>query len=211
MPGAIDHVWLDESGQAFEYHTISNRKPVGICGSGIIEALAAMQRSGAMNSGGRLQAGHPLVEERAGGNHRLVLAPTERTGLGVDLTISQSDVRAVQLAKGAIRAGAETMLGMHGLRTDQIDEILIAGAFGSHIEIGSALQIGLFPPVGPQRIRQIGNAAGTGAGLMLLSTSERREAAELSERIHYVELATDRAFTRLFALSQRFPDTDNAN
>ncbi|HUW08882.1 MAG TPA: ASKHA domain-containing protein, partial [Anaerolineae bacterium] len=211
MPGAIDHVWLDEPGQPFGYHTIKNRKPIGICGSGIIEALAAMHRSGAMNSSGRLQADHPLVEESPDGDHRLLLAPTKRTGLGVDLTISQSDVRAVQLAKGAIRAGAETMLGMHGLRTEQIDEILIAGAFGSHIEIDSALQIGLFPPVSPQRIRQIGNAAGIGAGLMLLSTSERSAAEELSERIHYVELATDRTFTRLFALSQRFPAGEHAD
>ncbi|MBC8448701.1 MAG: DUF4445 domain-containing protein [Chloroflexi bacterium] len=205
MPGAIDRVWLGEPGEPFAYHTIRNQPPLGICGSGIIEALAAMIRSGVVSTTGRLQAGHPLVQERPDGDHRFVLVPSARTELGVALTISQTDVRAIQLAKGAIRAGAETLLGKHGLRPDQVDEILVAGAFGSHIDIASALQIGLFPPLPAGRIRQIGNAAGIGAAVMLLSTAERRAAEELSQRIRYVELATDRGFTRLFARSQHFP------
>ena len=145
------------------------------------------------------------MRRRDDGNHELVLAPAERTNLGVDLTISQKDIREIQLAKGAIRGAIETLLSEHGLRTEDISEILVAGAFGNHISVASALGIGLFPPVCRSRIRQIGNAAGTGAGLMLLSASERAIAEEISQRIHTMELAVHPLFARLFVNSQRFP------
>jgi uncharacterized 2Fe-2S/4Fe-4S cluster protein (DUF4445 family) len=120
------------------------------------------------------------------------------------LTISQTDVRAIQLAKGAIRAGIEVLLGEHSLSSDALDEVVIAGAFGSHIRVESAVAIGLLPPVSADRIRQVGNAAGAGAGLMLLSEDERHEADVLSEQIRYMELAGNRRFTRLFADAQWF-------
>jgi len=204
MPGAVDKVWSGGPGAPPLYTTINKGPAIGICGSGIIDALATMLQSEIMNTSGRIQATHPLVRELPDGNHMMTLVPEAKTDLGTDLTISQNDVRAIQMAKGAIRAGAETMLGRRGLKTEDIDEILVAGAFGSHINLESALQIGLFPPVGAKRIRQIGNAAGTGASLMLLSTSEREVAQELASRIEHVELATDPGFVRLFALSQRF-------
>lgn len=205
MEGAVDRVWLEAPGDMLSYHTIKNRPAIGICGSGIIETLAVMYRAGVINATGRLQVDHPLVRESPDGDHTMVLVPADKTDLGVDLTISQSDVRALQLAKGAIRAGADTLLDQHGLQPEDVDEILIAGAFGSHIDVASGLEVGLFPPVPRERVRQIGNAAGLGAGLMLLSVVERREAQELSERISYVELATDPEFIRRFARSQHFP------
>jgi uncharacterized 2Fe-2S/4Fe-4S cluster protein (DUF4445 family) len=206
MPGAVDHVSIGDPGAPFEVHTIRNRPAIGICGSGIIEALGAMRRGGVISRTGRIQAASAGVVESPDGDHRFVLVPAAETALGVDLTISQTDVRAIQLAKGAIRAGMETLLLEHGLSSDRLDEILIAGTFGSHIRIESAVQIGLFPDVPPEKIRQIGNAAGAGAAMMLLSAPERREAEELSGRIRYMELARHRRFTRLFADSQRFPD-----
>ena len=205
MAGVVDHVWIESQGAPLGYRTIKNKPAIGICGSGIIEALAAMRHTGIINTSGRLQAGNPLVTTRDGGDHLFTLVPAGATGLGTDLTISQTDIRAIQLAKGAIRAGIDTLLAEHGMGTDAIDEILVAGAFGQHIRVESALQIGLFPPVRRERIRQIGNAAGTGAGLILLSETERQEAVELSNRINYLELATHRRFTKLFAKSQWFP------
>jgi uncharacterized 2Fe-2S/4Fe-4S cluster protein (DUF4445 family) len=207
MPGAVDHVSrADPPGMPFAVHTIRNRPAIGICGSGIIEALNAMRRAGIISHTGRIQAASPYVVESPDGDHRFVLVPAAETGLGVDLTISQTDVRAIQLAKGAIRAGMETLLLDRGLSSDQLDEILIAGTFGSHIQIEASVQIGLFPGIPLEKIRQIGNAAGTGAAMMLLSTPERGEAEALSQRIHYLELARHRRFTRLFAESQRFPN-----
>lgn len=208
LPGAIDQVWLEEDSLRLVNHTIGNRPAIGICGSGIIDALACMRRAGILSRTGRIQAGRPGVREQADGNHQYVLVPTEATGLGAELTISQADVRAIQLAKGAIRAGIETLLGEHGLRSEALDEIVVAGAFGSHLRVESALAIGLFPPLPPERIRQVGNAAGAGAGLMLLSVDERRQAERLSQQIRYTELAANRGFARKFADAQWFPADD---
>jgi uncharacterized 2Fe-2S/4Fe-4S cluster protein (DUF4445 family) len=204
MPGAVDHVWLEGDGTVVASHTIKNRPAVGICGSGIIDALACMHRMGILSRAGRIQAGRPGVQAQADGDHRYVLVPAQATGLGTDLTISQTDVRAIQLAKGAIRGGIETLLSEHGLTSDALDEIVIAGAFGSHLRTESAVAIGLLPPVPADRIRQVGNAAGAGAALMLLCEGERSEADKLSEHIRYIELAANRRFTRQFADAQRF-------
>jgi uncharacterized 2Fe-2S/4Fe-4S cluster protein (DUF4445 family) len=205
--GVVDRVWLNPFDASFSYRTIRGKPAVGICGSGIVDALACMAKAGIFSLSGRMQAGQPGVVAAADGDHRFVLVPAHATGLGEDLTISQHDVRAIQLAKGAIRGGMATLLAEHGLTVDDLDELLVAGAFGNHIEVESAQAIGLYPAIPRERIRQIGNAAGTGAGLMLLSTVERQAAEELSEQINYLELARHKRFTRLFAEGQRFPVT----
>ena len=203
--GVVDRVWLNPGDGSIGYRTIRGKPAIGICGSGIVEALACMAQAGILNASGRIQAGKPGVSEGSDGDRRFTLAPAQATGLGEDLTISQHDVRAIQLAKGAIRGGIATLLAEHGLTVDDLDELLVAGAFGNHIEVESAKAIGLYPAIPRERIRQIGNAAGTGAGLMLLSMAERQDAEELSEQIHYLELARHKRFIRLFAEGQRFP------
>ena len=205
--GVVDRVWLNPGDGSIGYRTIRGKPAIGICGSGIVEALACMAQAGIFNASGRIQAGKPGVSEGSDGDRRFTLAPADATALGEDLTISQHDVRAIQLAKGAIRGGIATLLAEHGLTVDDLDELLVAGAFGNHIEVESAQAIGLYPAIPRERIRQIGNAAGTGAGLMLLSTAERQDAEELSEQIHYLELARHKRFIRLFAEGQRFPVT----
>ena len=206
MAGAIDRVLVSGPNDPLGFHTIGDRPAVGICGSGIIDLLAGMHRLGVINNSGRIQVGVPGVLSDSGGDHRFVLAAAARTALGADLTISQTEVRAIQLAKGAIRAGIDTLLAERGIDPGQIDRILIAGAFGSHIDVDSALRIGLLPPVSRDRIRQVGNAAGSGAGLMLLSEEKRQTAAGLSRAIGYRELAREAGFLRRFARSQWFPE-----
>ena len=208
--GVVDRVWLNPGDGSIGYRTIRGKPAIGICGSGIVEALACMAQAGIFNASGRIQAGMSGVMSAPDGEHRFILVPAAATGLGEDLTISQHDVRAIQLAKGAIRGGMATLLAEHGLTVDDLDELLVAGAFGNHIEVASAQAIGLYPAIPRERIRQIGNAAGTGAGLMLLSTVERQAAEELSAQIHYMELARHKRFTRLFAEGQRFPVTNNS-
>ena len=204
--GVVDRVWLNPD-RSFGYRTIQGKPAIGICGSGIVEALACMVKAGILDASGRVQANKPGVLPAPDGDHRFVLVPRPATGLGEDLTISQQDVRAIQLAKGAIRGGMATLLAEHGLTEDDLDELLVAGAFGNHIDIEAAQAIGLYPSIPRERIRQIGNAAGTGASLMLLSTAERRDAEEMSEQINYMELARHKRFARLFAEGQRFPAT----
>jgi uncharacterized 2Fe-2S/4Fe-4S cluster protein (DUF4445 family) len=202
-PGAIDRVSVAASGTAC--HVIGDGQASGICGSGIVEALECMRRLGIVNRAGRMQEGMPGVVARADGDHTYVLVPGAETSFGADLTISQSEVRSLQLAKGAIRAGIETLLAIHGLSDGQLEEIVVAGTFGNHLQIESAVEIGLFPDLPAGCIRQVGNAAGAGAGLMLLSQDERRESDLLSRSISYVELGREAGFMRRFAECQWFP------
>ena len=204
-PGVVDHVWLEGDRASPRFRTIRGKPAIGICGSGIVSALACMAQLGIVNTGGRIQPGKPGVVEGSDGDRGYVLAPEDATALGSDLVISQHDVRAIQLAKGAIRGGIATLLAEHGLTADDLDEFLVAGTFGNHLEVESAIAIGLYPDIPRKRIRLIGNAAGAGAVLALLSMDERQEAADLSERIHYLELARIKRFARQFAEAQRFP------
>jgi len=192
------------------FTTIGGLPAVGICGSGIVDALCCLRRVGALNATGRLQAGAPRVIEDPAGDHRYVLAPAAQTALGEELTISQTDIRSLQLAKGAIRAGIDTLLSLNGLDPGSVEEILVAGTFGNHLGIESSLEIGLLPRVPRQRIRQVGNTAGVGAGLMLLSTDERETAAALARSIEHVELSLQEGFRRRFARSQWFPEETGA-
>jgi uncharacterized 2Fe-2S/4Fe-4S cluster protein (DUF4445 family) len=205
VPGAIDRVFLGNVDGELAYHTIHNKPALGICGSGIFDALAVLVETGVINSYGRLQVGNDRVKDSPIGNREYVIAPASNTVLGTDLTISQQDIREIQLGKGAIRGGIETLLREQKVKPEDIDEILIAGAFGNYIRIESAMEIGLFPSIAPSRIRQIGNAAGVGAGLILLSSNERKKAEELSKRINYIELSIHPQFKRFFVESQLFP------
>ena len=113
--------------------------------------------------------------------------------------LNRKDVSEIQLSKGAMRAGIEILLSELDLRADDIDEFVIAGAFGSYIDVASAITIGMFPQLPMDRFRQVGNAAGIGAKLALMSTQQRDHAAALAQRVHYLELTNYPDFTNEFA------------
>ena len=205
-PGSIDAVWLSEPVDGLQHSTIDGKRANGICGSGIIDVLFCLRQLGVLSHTGRLGADFPGVLPDPEGDHRYVVAAAADTALGEDLTISQTEIRSLQLAKGAIRAGIETLLAMHGLTSDSLDEILVAGTFGNHLHLESAVATGLLPSLPLDRIRQIGNSAGVGASLMLLSEDERRTASELGLAINHIELSLQDGFRRLFARSQWFPE-----
>lgn len=185
-PGAIERArWSD--GRVL-WQTIDDRPPVGLCGSGILDAVAALLDGGLAGPSGAL----------TGGGSGFVLVPAAETGHGRDIMVTRKDVHEIQLAKSAIRAGIETLLGEVGLGTGQIDEFVVAGAFGTYLDLRSALRTGMFPPLPLERFRQVGNAAGVGAREMLVSLERRRQAEALAARIGYVELSTHPAFTSLF-------------
>lgn len=186
--GAIERVREDASG-GFLVTTIGKAEPVGVCGSGVLDAVAAMLRSGAIDRRGRIAAGHPATVDWFG--HRAVqLAPK--------VVLTQDDIRAVQLAKGAIRAGIEVLLTSAGLTEDRIDRVIVAGAFGTYIDVESAIAIGMLPPLPAQRFTQVGNSAGLGARLALLSRRMRAEAVALTRRCRYIELSSRADFQRGF-------------
>jgi uncharacterized 2Fe-2S/4Fe-4S cluster protein (DUF4445 family) len=115
--------------------------------------------------------------------------------------ISRKDVNEIQLAKGAIRAGVEVLLEVAGIQADDLEEFIIAGAFGTYINIPSAIQIGMFPSLPLERFKQVGNAAGEGARQMLLSASQRRTAEEVARLVKYIELSNYPGFTNIFSRS----------
>jgi uncharacterized 2Fe-2S/4Fe-4S cluster protein (DUF4445 family) len=185
--GAIERVFVANGRIAVE--AIGKGKPVGLCGSGVIDALAALREADIFDDGGRIARHHPDIVE-VEGKRVAQLAP--------EVYFSQHDVRAVQLAKAAIRTGVELLLRERGLREDDIGRVVIAGAFGAYISLASAIAIGLLPALPPNRFVQVGNAAGLGIRRILTSLKARAEASELAERCRYIELSTRGDFQKSF-------------
>jgi uncharacterized 2Fe-2S/4Fe-4S cluster protein (DUF4445 family) len=190
--GAIEHVRL--SGTHLEIQTIGGGAPVGICGSGLLDGIAQMLQNGVIDPSGRMQD-HPLVRKR---NDRREFVLVERPGED-DITISQKDVRELQAAKTAIRLGIQALLEDAGIVEADIDRVIIAGAFGTFIDVQSAVAIGMLPPLPRERYQQVGNAAGTGARMALISRDRRRVALEIAAKDGYIELATIPEFNKKFA------------
>jgi uncharacterized 2Fe-2S/4Fe-4S cluster protein (DUF4445 family) len=190
--GAIEHVWLVDG--HLEYQTIDGGPPVGLCGSGILDALAQLYQAGIVDASGRMHD-HPGVRLE-GRIREFVLAKSETRG---DVTFTQKDVRELQLAKGAMRTGIQVLLRANGISYTDIDQVIIAGAFGTYIDVDSAVTVGMLPPLPLDRFRQVGNAAGMGAKMALISRSKRAEAQAIAARVGYVELATDPEFSKMFA------------
>lgn len=199
--GAIERVRIDETG--INYQTINDKKPVGICGSGILDAIAQMVNSGVINPQGGFNADHPLVRKGDKGPE-LVLANAEKTKHQQDIIINRKDVSEIQLAKGAIRAGIELLLNAAEIRWQDVEKVIIAGAFGTFIDVKSAETIGLFPSLKEVKVKQIGNAAGIGAKMALLSRQKRKEATQIADSIEYLELSTHAEFTSEFAKAMIF-------
>jgi uncharacterized 2Fe-2S/4Fe-4S cluster protein (DUF4445 family) len=199
--GAIEGVRIIDG--KVHTHTIGGVPPVGICGSGILDAVAEMLAANGLDKRGNFRKDSPFICQ-SGSESGFVLAPAVTTGHGSDIMITRQDVNEIQLAKAAIRAGIEVLLQEAGLEHRCLDEIVIAGAFGSYLDVRSAVQVGMVPPLPRDRFRQVGNAAGTGARQMLLSGERRRMAEEIAQRVEYVELASHRAFSDWFASELHF-------
>ncbi|MFC1485579.1 ASKHA domain-containing protein [Candidatus Latescibacterota bacterium] len=212
-PGAIEHVRSTSGG--IEFDIIGGGDPSGICGSGIIDLIAVLLSTGIIDETGRILDRDELAGTLPGNLvNRLVTVGGEpaflihrRTGgtSARDIVLTQRDVRQIQLAKGAIRAGINLLLAEAGLEPGDLEEILLAGAFGNYIGKMSAVRIGLLPDIGPERIRFIGNAALTGAKMALLSRQVRADADRIRKTARHVELAALPGFTDEFAGAMVFP------
>lgn len=187
-PGAIDSVRLENG--AFAYTTIGNAAAGSLCGSGLIDAAAALLEAGYLHSSGKLQT--PDGGDFFIGGSRVYL--------------SQRDLRQLQLAKAAIRAGMDTLIHESGLRYDDLDGILLCGGFGSRLRPSSAERIGLIPPGFSEKTMAIGNAAGNGAGQILQSAAKRREAQRIARQMEPVSLSASPYFQERYLASMRFPD-----
>jgi uncharacterized 2Fe-2S/4Fe-4S cluster protein (DUF4445 family) len=193
--GAIERLRIVASG--VEYQTIGDAPPVGLCGSGVLDAVAQLRQLGVVDERGSM-GDHPRVRRTEHGPEFVLVAAGE-DGNGRDVVLTRGDVGEIQLAKGAIRAGINILLDEAGLSERDIDEVIIAGAFGTYIDVSSAIVIGMFPPLPLERFRQVGNAAGMGARLALISKQQRAKTAEIARRVEYIELTNDSRFVDEFA------------
>lgn len=201
-PGAIEAVALSDDG--VEVRTIGDVPPIGLCGSGVVDAVAELWRRGLVNRSGRFHRDAPGVQDGDGGRH-FVLIPAERSGSGRDIVIAQSDIGEIQMAKGAILAGIETLMDVTDTPLEAIERVVVAGAFGSYLDHESAKRIGLIPRFPAARVDHMGNAAGVGAKMALLSSAARERASHLAEKAVHIEIERDSGFRRRFAEAMRFP------
>ena len=199
-PGAIERLRIVADGTRgghVQYQTVDDAPPVGICGSGILDAMAQLYLNGIVTKEGRMTADHPLV--RGNGREReFVLFGEDRQDGRHGVAITQRDIRELQLAKAAIRTGIQALLESNDCSEEEIKQVVIAGAFGSYIDISSAMDIGMLPVLPLERFRQVGNAAGAGARLALLSTRQRDQARALASGVGYLELGSSPGFMETF-------------
>jgi uncharacterized 2Fe-2S/4Fe-4S cluster protein (DUF4445 family) len=208
--GAIDRVTI---GDDVEIHTIGEVAPLGICGSGIIDALAQMLDAGIIDHTGLIQVDErdrlpPRLRERVlmrGEERQFILVRPGEAGATAEIVLTQDDVRQVQLAKGAIASGVAMLQHVAGIPKEQIAELMLAGGFGNYVSIRSALRIGLVPPLPPEKIRYVGNAASLGAQLCLVSEAERQRAERIARSIDHVSLAAHPDFQDIFVECMNFP------
>ena len=166
--GAVDHVWLENG--TVKYHVLGEKAPEGLCGSGLLDLVAVLLEQEIIDESGYLEGkSYTLCE---------------------NVTLTQKDVREVQLAKAAIRAGIELLAERLGVAVEDIQKVYLAGAFGNYMDPASACRIGMIPPVLLDRIQTIGNAAGEGAKLCALRREEFDYAAVLAKNTEFLELAS---------------------
>ena len=186
-PGAIDHVWI-EDGQ-LRCHTIGDLEARGICGSGLLDLVACLLDLEILDESGYLEEKRYCIP-------------------GTVITLTQKDIREVQLAKAAIRAGMELMCAQLGVRPEEIQSVLLAGAFGNYMDPRSACRIGMIPPALLERITPIGNAAGEGAKLCAVSAARYEYSKKLAAETEFLELASKPEFQDCFVDALEFSEED---
>jgi uncharacterized 2Fe-2S/4Fe-4S cluster protein (DUF4445 family) len=200
--GAVDRVWL-EDGQ-FRISTIGNAPARGICGSGLIDLIALLVRQGTIDETGRFNTDAPLSDRlivTEEGNTAFLVAEGETR-----VTLSQKDVRELQLGKAAIRAGISVLLGALSLAQEQVNRVLLAGAFGSNLSPDALCDIGLLPEAFRGKVESIGNAAGEGAKLYARSFALFEQSEYLAHETEYVELTRSPSFSNYYIEAMSFPE-----
>ena len=193
-PGAIERVQIAEGGRP-RLKTIGDLPPVGICGSGIMDAVSELLRAGILSRKGVIAENAPGVGRENDLLHFVLAAPAV-TSHGRAVVVTRKDINEIQLAKAAIRVGVDILLHEAGAGYEEIEEFIVAGVFGTYLDIASTVRTGMFPALPLDRFKQVGNAAGAGARQMLISAERRTFAAQRARQVTYVELTVHPEFTR---------------
>lgn len=207
--GAVDKVWLE--GRRIKYSVIGNDRPVGLCGSGLIDALAVLLKAGIIDENGTILSGQELPILFRSYVFELEAedaAQSSESSLAVHIApgvyITQEDIRKLQLAKGAIAAGIDILFKEYGCKPCDLDILTFAGGFGNYIDKASAAAIGLFPPELLDRAKEVGNAAGNGAVSAALSQEAWERALDISGKMRYIELASYPHFDEIYVEHMNF-------
>jgi len=205
-PGAIERVSIDSKTLEVNFKTIGEKdwqlkskraSAIGICGSAIIDVVAELFRNRVINQGGGFNKNIPTPRLRISAEGpEFVVAWKDQTSIGKDITITQQDIRNVQLAKGALYAGAKLMMQKLGI--EKLDQVILAGAFGTYINAEAAMILGMFPDCDLRNVHAVGNAAGDGARIALLNRDKRVEADEIARKVEYIELTIEHDFQKEF-------------
>ena len=200
-------LWSDAPGFA---EAVGATGITGICGSGIIEAIAEMRMAGLVDASGLIGSAEQTGSERSvpeGRTHAYLLHDGSAAG-GPRILVTQGDVRAIQLAKSALYAGARLLMDRMGV--DDVARVVLAGAFGAHISPKHAMVLGMIPDCGIGQVSSAGNAAGTGARIALLNAAARHEVEALVRRIEKVETAIEPQFQAHFVAANAMPHASDA-
>jgi uncharacterized 2Fe-2S/4Fe-4S cluster protein (DUF4445 family) len=195
--GAVERVRIVNN--SVQYQTIDEGEPIGICGSGILDAMAQLYIAGIINERGRIIDNHPDVHDQ--NDQREFVLVKKKSSNSPDIVITQGDVRELQLAKAAMRTGIQMLLKTNNRSEEEIDQVIIAGAFGTYIDVSSAIAIGMLPSLPLERFHQVGNAAGMGAKMALVSLQKRKQARDIASKVNYIELGSAPNFTQTYIQS----------
>lgn len=207
--GAIERVTLDPDTWEPELGVIGDGEPIGVCGSGLLDAVAQLFEVGAISRRGRLQdpeTNPRRIRDRSDDHREFLLVEAEDAGHGEEIVISQDDIREIQHAKAAIQSGTNLLLDEAGVET--VDQLVMAGGFGNSIDPSAASLLGLFPETRVEEVDFLGNAAGYGAIYALLDETARETAARIIEDVEYIELANQDGFNDEFMEALFFPHRD---
>ena len=204
--GAIDCIKIDPKDFSASYTTIKDKKAIGICGSGLIDAVSEMLKSKIITRSGNFNkefVGHERIV-KSDKNIEFIIARKDENNLIKDIKISQKDIREIQMAKAAFYSGTKVILKYLNVNPE-IKQVFLAGAFGNYINKENAKFIGMIPDIPSEKIFQIGNAAGIGAQNCLLNKELRNKAENLLKNIKYIEIATKQEFQKEYAEAMYFP------
>jgi uncharacterized 2Fe-2S/4Fe-4S cluster protein (DUF4445 family) len=208
VAGAIEKVSITPD-LNIEYKTIGDTKPVGLCGSAMIDIVAEMFKHKIIDSQGRINSKQSSPRLRVNnGEIEFVIAWGHETATGKEITVTQRDVHEIQLAKAAIYAGSSILMKRRNVCAAELKKVLIAGALGNYVNPENAKILGLLPDVPEDKIKFVGNTAIVGAKMALISKDARRKADIISRKVHYVELSTDPSFKEEFLQAMLIPHRD---
>ena len=208
--GAIEKLTISRDGRfTVEYETIGHKKPLGVCGSGLLDCLAEMLRAGVIDRSGTIQEGirTPRIRRSADGVLEFILVPKPDSGLDTEIVITQNDIRNLMRSKAAVYAAISILLHSMDMQPDKIEQVYLAGGFGNYLDLRSALTIGMLPDIPVSRIKFVGNTSARGAIMALLSSEAFDTVEKIASQMTYFDLMGNPHFMEEFVSANFLPHT----